>query len=327
DLWGRVRSDVAAASEATLATALDSEFARQSLAASVGEAWFLAIEARRQLAIDLDRLEAERSTAEITRDRVAAGVGTQLEAELVEANVAIATAAVRRDEAAIVELVKALEALLGRYPAAELAVAEELPAVPGPVATGVPSALLARRPDIAAADRRVAAAFHLRESARAAQLPQLMLTGSLGTLLDPSESIWSIGANLLAPIFVGGRLQAQVEIATAQQRQALAQYVAVAIAAFREVETALANEQYLALRQAELEKAVVRSRNASRIAEDRYEAGIISIIDLMVIRRQDFETRSILLLVRTDRLRQRLTLYRALGGSFNQERAALQPPE
>lgn len=328
DLWGRLRADTRAARESEAATAFDYEFARQSLAAALADTWFLAIQARLQLAIDEDRLELERRTAQITRDRVEAGTGTQLDAELADANVSAAAATVQRDLAAIRELTRALETLLGRYPSAELAIASDLPPMPGPVAVGVPASLLERRPDIIAADRRVAAAFYNVESARAARLPQVFLTASLGSLIDPNETIWSIGADLLAPIFTGGRLQAQVEITTAQQRQALADYVAVAIAAFREVETALANEQFLARREAELEHASVRLRNASRIGEDRYNAGIMTIIELMVVRRQDFEIRTQLLQVRTDRLRQRLALYRALGGPFDQAPVVLaqEPP-
>ncbi|HYC55588.1 MAG TPA: efflux transporter outer membrane subunit [Candidatus Binatia bacterium] len=325
DLWGRLRSGVRAAGERAQAARLDLEQARLSLAASVAESWILAIAARQKLDIDRDLLEAERRTARIVRDKVETGIGTQLEGELSDANLAAAKASVTRDEAALQELVKALEALLGRYPSAELALARELPRLPGRPTVGVPSGLLERRPDIAAADRRVAEAFHEREAARAARLPQLTLTASMGSLIDPSAAIWSLGSNLLAPVLTGGRLKAEEKIAGARQQQALASYVDIAIEAFREVETALANEQYLARRHAELEEAATRMSNASRIANDRYEAGIQTIVELMVVRRQDFEIRGQLLQVRTDRLRQRLALHRALGGRFDTATTAVAP--
>lgn len=212
---------------------------------------------------------------------------------------------------------KALEVLLGRYPAAELQVTGDLPSVPSPTPIGVPSELLERRPDIIAADRKVAAAFYNEQAAQAARLPRLELSATLGTLLDPTQSIWSIGANLLAPLFTGGRLKGDVLVATAQQRQELGRYVSVALRAFREVETALANEQVLVLRQAQLEQADARLRSASRIAQDRYNAGLLTILELTQVRRQDFAIRSQLLRVRTERLRQRLNLLLALGGSFD----------
>ena len=310
-----------------LSSMADYAGARQSIAASVIDAWLLTVQAREKLAIDLVLLESEQRTAKVTGDKVATGIGTQLEAELAQSNVALAQAAVTNDRAAIDELTKALEALLGRYPSAELEVAGSLPPFPGEIAIGVPSQLLERRPDLVAADRRVGAAFHRVEASKAARLPSVTLTASLGSMLDPTEGIWSIGANLLAPIFNAGRLDAQVEISTAQQEQALANFVSAAINAFREVETALGNERYLEQRERELGVASGHLVQASRVGEDRYNAGILSIVDLMTIRRQDFQSRIELLQVRTDRLRQRLTLYRALGGSFDERGSLYTPPQ
>ena len=325
DLWGRIRSQAAAASAAAEATRLDLAAARQSLAAAVADAWLLTLQAHAALRIDRELLAAEQRTAGVTNDKVETGTGTQLEAQLAAANVALAAAALHADEAAIKELTRALEALLGRYPSAELKLVTELPAFPGATAIGVPSELLARRPDLVAADQRVAAAFHRSQSARAAQLPSLTLTGSVGALLDPTTKLWSIGANLLAPLFTGGRIDAEIEIADAQQEQALAAYVATALQAFREVEDALANEHYLARREAELDTATRRLREASRVGEDRYDAGILSIVDLLTIRRQDFQSRRELLLVHTARLRQRIALHLALGGSFDADDARATP--
>ncbi|MCB9876564.1 MAG: efflux transporter outer membrane subunit [Planctomycetes bacterium] len=317
DLWGRVRSAAAAAEASAEAQRLDLAAARQSLAAAVADAWFLALQAQATLAIDRELFEAESRTADVTADKVAAGAGTQLEAELAGANVSLAQAALTADEAAIQDLTRALEVLLGRYPAAELALAAELPAFPGAVGAGVPAELLERRPDLVAADRRVAAAFHLAESARAARLPRITLNGSLGSVLQPVKTIWSFGAGITAPLWTGGRLDADVEIADQQQQQAMAAWQATALDAFREVESALANEGWLAARERELDVAVGRLRNASRVGEDRYNASILSIVDLVTIRRQDFQSRRELLQVETQRLRQRVALHLALGGSFD----------
>lgn len=325
DLWGRVRSTNAAAAATAEAQRLQLAAARQSLAATVAESWVLAIQARRQLAIDLLLLEAEQRTARITGDKVDSGVGAQLDAQLARANLSLAEQLVTADHAAIDQLVKALEALLGRYPGAELAVADRLPAFPGEIAVGVPAELLERRPDLVAADRRVAAAFHRTEAARAARLPNVTLTASLGQIVDPAETLWSLAGDVFAPLFQGGRLEAAVEAADAQQEQALADYVSTAIDAFREVETALAAEDFLLRREADLLQATTRLEDASRIGEDRYAAGILSIIELIVIRRQDFQSRRTLLQVQSDRIRQRIALHLALGGSFGAA-PALQTP-
>ncbi len=317
DLWGRLRSQQEAARAAAQASGWEYEFARQSLAAAVVDAWFLAVTARLQTAINQQQVEAEQFTAKVTRDKIDVGAASQLDLNVAEANLALAEESLRQSQGALLEAQRALEILLGSYPSAALAVADALPPLPPPPPVGLPSQLLERRPDLIAADRVVAAAFYGVESARAARLPRVALSASLGTLLDPTEEIWSIGANLLAPVFTGGRLEGEVEIATAQQRQALAQYVSVALRAFREVESALSNEQVLAYRQTKLERADEMLRSASTIADDRYNAGILNILDLTQVRRQDFANRSQLLRVRTERLRQRLNLHLALGGSFD----------
>ncbi|MEX0745845.1 MAG: TolC family protein [Phycisphaeraceae bacterium] len=317
DLWGRLRSDTAAVRQEAIATALDYAYARQSLAALVADAWFLAVASKLQLAIDLDRLEAEEQTAEITRERTVAGISTQLDNELAQANVDLARAAVEESRSALEESVRAMEILLGGYPAAELEVADALPPQPAPVPTGVPSDLLERRPDVRAADRLVAAAFYGVESAKAARLPRITLTGALGAVLDPTNGIWSIGAGLLQPLYTGGAIAAEIEITEARQREALAIYVAVGIDAFREGESALANEAYLTERSAYLDTATARLASASEISQARYDGGILTIFELIQTRRQYFDTRSLLLQVQTERLRQRINLYLALGGSFD----------
>ena len=141
--------------------------------------------------------------------------------------------------------------------------------MPPPVPVGMPSQLLERRPDVIAAERRVAAAFDRVGEARAAQLPRISLTAGgssvssdLIELKDTSNPIWSVGANLIAPLYQGGALRAQVEIRSAEQKQAVAEYARIGQRAFGEVENALAAENALRDRDAILE-ATIRD-NAAR---------------------------------------------------------------
>ena len=317
DIWGRIRSAEAAAEQEALSAALVYEYARQSLAASVADAWYLAITAQKQLAIDQERLEVELLTEDIATKRVQLGVNTPIDEEIANANVKLAQDAVARSQLALTESARALEILLGRYPSAELEISGEFPLFRNPGTTGIPSELLERRPDLVAADRRVAAAFHRLDSAQAARLPRVFLSSSMGTLLNPVNSLWSIGSNLLAPLYTGGELEAQVEVRAAEQREALANYVGVALDAFREVESALANIEYLQEREIYLQEAEARLAEASRIAQTRYDAGLLTIFELTQTRRQYFETASQLLRVRSEQIRQRINLYLALGGSYS----------
>ena len=295
DLWGRIRSQTQAQALDAIAAAADFEFARQSLAAQVAESWFVTVGNKLQLALDEDVLAAERGTQDVVRARVDAGAVSQVDLNVARADVARAQESVARNQGNLEEAVRSLEVLLGRYPAAELNVADALSPLPGPVPAGLPSELLERRPDLVARDRQVAAAFNRTQSARAARLPRLALTGeiggasgSLGSILNPANVAWNLGANLLAPIFDGGQRQAEVEISTAQQEQALSAYASTALTAFQEVETALANEQVLKVREERLRVVAEELAEAVRITDLRYQAGEIDLLSLNQVKKTVF---------------------------------------
>ena len=178
DLWGRVRSQAAAGSAQYEATAKDAEFARQSIAALVAKSWFLAIEARRQRAIAQDMVGAAESLAALARDRQRIGKGDEYDVRLAQASVQGYRDAVLQLQLAEQQASRAIETLVGRYPAGALEAAAAFPAYPGPVPAGLPSELLERRLDVAAAEKRVAAAYYLVGEAQAARLPRISLTAS-----------------------------------------------------------------------------------------------------------------------------------------------------
>ena len=316
DLWGRLRSDRAAARLAAEAAGLDYVQARHSLAATVAEAYYAIITAKQQLEIDRLLLEDERFTEITTRQRVEAGLGTNLDGDLAESSVRLAEASVQADLAALREARRAMELMLGRYPSAELDGANNgLPSFEaGSLSVGVPTDLLERRPDVRRAEMLVDAAYYGVESARAARLPSLTLRADVTQFFDPSELVSSIAGDIAAPLFQGGRLRAAQEAANARQRQAIGEFASVSLRAFGEVENALSNEHHLRLREASLAAASQRLTEASKAAINRYDQGLLTILDLQQIRRSDYSTRSQLLSVRFEQVRQRLNLYLALGG-------------
>ena len=141
-----------------------------------------------------------RRNLEVVEARRAGGLTGPMDLQLAKSQLNNAQASLTDDRGALGNAQRSLELLLGRYPKAELAVAIDLPALPKVPPTGLPSELLERRPDIVAADRRVAAAFQRLESARAARLPRIAITGNTGTagpdlasILDPAHIVWNIG--------------------------------------------------------------------------------------------------------------------------------------
>jgi outer membrane protein, multidrug efflux system len=323
DLWGRVRAGREAASGQYVSAAFDAEYARQSLAALVAKSWFLATEARLQKANAEEMTAASERQLGLAQDRLRVGRGDEYDVVLARANLASFRDSVRSLDLAYQQALRALEALAGRYPAAALAVPVQFAAPPGPVPAGMPSELLERRPDVVAAERRVAAAFYRVEEAKAARLPRISLTAAITSisselfvLKERDNPVWSAGASLTAPLFLGGQLQAQVEIRTAEQKQALAEYGRVGARAFGEVESALSSSFALEDREAILRQAVADNARALELANVRYRVGVG---DLRAVSQQSLAlqaARTALLRVQAERLVQRVNLHLALGGGF-----------
>jgi NodT family efflux transporter outer membrane factor (OMF) lipoprotein len=323
DLWGRVRAGREAARDQYGSAALDTEYARQSLAAFVAKSWFLATEARMQKAIAEEMTAASERQLGLAQDRLRVGRGDEYDVALARANLATFRDSVRSLDLAHQQAVRALEALAGRYPAAALDVPATLAALPGPVPVGMPSELLERRPDVVAAERRVAAAFYRVEESKAARLPRISLTAAvtsissdLFVLKDRDNPVWSAGASLTQPLYLGGQLQAQIEVRTAEQKQALAEYGRVGARAFGEVENALSTAFALEEREAILAQAVVDNGRALELANVRYRVGAG---DLRAVAQQSLAlhaARTALLRVQVERLVQRVNLHLALGGGF-----------
>jgi len=329
DLWGRVRSGRAAASTQYDSAALDAEYARQSLAALVAKSWFLATEARLQKAIAEEMMAAASRQLDLAQQRLRVGSGDRNDVTLARASLATYRDSVRNLEYSYRQSLRALEALAGRYPAAALEAPAQLASIPGPVPAGMPSELLERRPDVVAAERRIAIAFYRAEEAKAARLPRISLTAAVSTissdlfvLKDRDNPVWSAGASIVAPLFLGGQLQAQVEIRTAEQKQALAEYGRVGARAFGEVESALAAGIALQDREEILKEAVAENARALEFANVRYRVGAG---DLRAVQQQSLAlsaARTALLRVQSERLVQRVNLHLALGGGF-----AAKPPQ
>ena len=332
DLWGRVRSQAGAGSAQYEAAAKDAEFARQSIAALTAKSWFLAIEARRQRAIAQDMVSAAEKVAALARERARIGRGDEFDVRQAQAGLQGYKDAVLQFQLAEQQAIRAIETLVGRYPAAALDPAAAFPRFPGPVPAGLPSELLERRLDVAAAERRVASAYYLVGEARAARLPRISLTASgssitsdLVFLKDRENPAWSAGGNLLVPLFAGGALQAQVEVRTAEQKAAVADYGRIGARAFSEVENALSANFNLAQRVPVLEASVAENERALELSQVRYRVGSG---DLRAVQQQLLATsaaRANLARAVSERLVQRVNLHLALGGSFAPTNVATAP--
>jgi multidrug efflux system outer membrane protein len=324
DVWGKLRARRAAAEAGYDATALDYAFARQSLAATVAKAWFLAIESHQMVALAEQAVGVFGEMLDLVEIRRQGGKDSDLNVADTTAKIQSAQSAVLAARETYGEARRALEVLLGRYPAAEIEVADAYGPLPAPVKTGVPLTLLERRPDLVAAEREVLAAFRQEEAARLALLPDFSISFTGGRLGDQILSVLNLAPWLataavgaVIPIYQGGAPTAKVEIATARQVQAVARYGAAALAAFSEVENAIANEDLLAQQLVWQQKALENRIEAVRIATIQYKVGRRDLLWVSAMQSAQIANQvNLAQLVASQRV-NRVQLHLALGGSFD----------
>lgn len=323
DVWGRVRSKKAAAQSESDALAADYEFARQSLAAAVARAYFSTIEAAQQAANAAETMSYYDEALKLADVRKEQGHASDFDLAQIKSRAATAQDALYLAQAARAQAIRAIEIITSHYPAGRLATRSSFPRQPGAVPAGLPSQLLERRPDVLAAERRFAAAFHRVNEARAARLPRFAISTTTGlgsAALDGIGTLdaltWSLAGGITQPIFFGGQLKAAQDIRTAEQKAAAASYTATALRAFGDVEDALASDYYLRKREGALTDVVENSSTSVKLAGEQLEQGVIDTFTTLRLASENLAARIELTRIRASRLRERVNLYLALGGDF-----------
>ena len=321
DLFGRLRNSSEAARASLLATQAgrDSVTLAVASSAAAGYIGLRALDAR--LAVVRETVGARANSLRIAQRRAETGYATRLELEQAEAELRGTEQLIPTLELAITRQENGLSVLLGENPRAiERGVTlSDLTAPAAP--TMLPSELLRRRPDIAQAEQLIVAADRSLDAARAAFMPSIGLGISGGyvdsTLIADPVGIFSVGGSILAPIYAGGRLHAQADVAAARRDQAAYAYRKTALNAFREVEDALAAVQ----RTSEQERVLRQQRDALARAlgqaTNRYRAGYVSYLEQLDAQRGLLSADLSLVQASSDRLTATVSLFQALGGGWS----------
>lgn len=319
DLFGKNAARVDAASANVAASEASEEAARLSVAAATATGYItlLALDAR--LVVLDETVTARQQALKFARDRAEVGYTSQLELRQAEAEYQAAVQLVPQLKAQIARQENALAVLTGELPGA-IVRGGTLDALRQPAAPAtLPSELLRRRPDIAAAEYRIAAADAQMRAARAQFMPSINLGASAGLaisdLLADPISLWSLGGSILAPIFQGGRLTAQLDGAAAQRDQAAWAYRSAALNAFREVEDRMAVLANLTEQETSLRAQRVAVADALRHASNRYRAGYTAYIEQVDAQRALLGVDLSLIQTRADELTTLVGLYQAVGGA------------
>jgi len=327
DLWGRIRRLNEAALAAYLATEEGRRGVLLSLVSDVAIAYIDLRELDRELEIAKSTTTAFQGTYDLFNRRLEGGAASALETARAEASLAQVAAQIPEIERAIVALETRINFLLGRNPQ-PIPREGPLTALPPEVPAGLPSTLLERRPDVRQAEQVLIAANAGVGAAKADFFPRLSLTGFFGNVSPELHDVfsqgktWSLGADLLGPIFQGGRIKRSYEAAQARWQQARIEYEGAAANAFGEVSRALADRTKLVETERQRARTVAAYQEAVRLASVRYASGLSAYFEVLEAQQQLFPAEIGLAQTRRDQLVAVVNLYRALGGGWQAEERA-----
>jgi NodT family efflux transporter outer membrane factor (OMF) lipoprotein len=326
DVFGRIRRGVQARGALVGAAEEELRDIRVSLAAELARVYFELRGAQEQLAVAQRNGENQRRTLELTRQRLDAGRGTAFDTERAQAQLSITLASVPRLEAQVAAAQYRLGVLVGRPPATvarELEQAAAMPSLPATVAVAAPDSLIRRRPDVAAAERRIAAEHAFVGAAKAEYLPRLNLGGNagfssaeFGDLGGDGTFRYAIGPVITWPALNLGRVKARVDVARSLEAEARAQYNQTVLRALEEVETALVNYRTSLGRVDRFDEAAQASARAAELARLRFTGGVADFLQVLDAERTQLEAEDQLAQSRTEASTAYAALYKALGGEW-----------
>jgi multidrug efflux system outer membrane protein len=323
DLWGRVRRSFQSSAAQAQATAADTQNILLTLTADVAVNYFLIRSLDAQIAATAGAVRSREASARILQARYDAGGIPEMDA--VQAKTELATARydladLRRQRA---ETLDALALLCGQ-PASSFDLTEApIPGPPPPVPAGLPSSVLERRPDIAAAERALAAKSAEIGVAEAAYFPVVRLTGDGGYLSADADKLFrmdsvtfTFGPSVSLPVFTAGRTAAQVRQAKAAYQEALADYQQAALTAFKEVEDSLAQINFWTEQSGAQADALASTRRVTELTQARYDAGVLTEFEVVAAQRDELQQERQTAELSARRYAAAIRLIKALGGGW-----------
>jgi outer membrane protein, multidrug efflux system len=326
DFWGKNRALRRAAQAAAVASRYDQQTIALTVVSSVATTYFQVLELRDRVQVARQNLENGKKVLQGLKLEQTAGIATGLDVAQQETAVALLDAAIPPLLQQLRQTINALAVLLGKTPESLDIDAGTLTALTRPpVVEGLPSQLLARRPDVAEAEQQLIAANADITVARAALFPSIQLTGSggyssaaLSGLISPMNQVYAFSAGLTQPIFHAGALRAQVALNNARYTELLADYHKTVISAFGNVEDALVAAQQSLDQQNRQQQAVEKAQRAFQFAQTQMQAGIVNILTVLNTENALFSAQDELVQIQYLHLQSLVDLFTALGGGWQQ---------
>ena len=326
DFWGKNRAQRNAARATAIASRYDQQTVALTVVSSVAGTYFQALEFLDRIQVARQNLENGQKILHGLKLEQTAGTATGLDVAQQETAVALLDAAIPPLLQQFRQLVYALAVLVGKTPESIDVTSGSLTEISSPaIATGLPSQLLSRRPDVAEAEQQLIAANADITAARAALFPDIALTASggyesstLASLISPANRVYALSAGLTQPIFHGGALRGQVSFSEARYTELLTTYHKTVLTAFSNVENALVAARQTAEQQERQRDAVAKARRAFEFAQAQMSAGTVNVLTVLNTENALFSAQDVLVQVEYSHLQALIDLYTALGGGWQQ---------
>lgn len=324
DFWGKNRSALRAAEQSAAASRFDREVVGLSTVVATANAYFNVLAAQDRLQVNRENVASASRVLNLIQQRLNAGTASALDTAQQESLLNTQRAALPSLEQSLTQNRNALSLLLARSPESVRIRGGSLRSVSYPrVTPGLPSELLAQRPDIREAEALLAAANANVENARAQMLPSIAITGEGGyqsavlkTLLRPESALYNVSASLTQPIFDGLRLQGNLDLQKGRQDELLQLYRKSVISGFVDVENALDAIRQATLRERLQRDVVTSSQRAFDISEQRLNQGTIDLVTVLQTQQTLYQAQDNLAQARLAHAQAIVSLYQALGGGW-----------
>ncbi len=324
DFWGKNRSALRAAEETVVASRYDREVVGLTTVVATANAYFQVLAAQDRLRVARENLASASRVLNLIQQRLTAGTASALDTAQQESLVNTQRAAIPPLEQTLTQNRNALAVLIARSPERVRIRGGSLRSIATPrITPGLPSELLAQRPDIREAEANLAAANANVANARAQMLPSITLTGEGGyqsavlrTLLRPESAFYTVAAGLTQPIFDGAKLQGNLDLQKGKQDELLQNYRKAVISAFSDVENALDGIRQTTLRERLQRDVVTSSRRAFDISEQRMRQGTIDLVTVLQTQQTLYQAEDALAQARLAHVQAVVSLYQALGGGW-----------
>ena len=323
DVWGKLFNRARGASSEYQSAYYDLSFLSFSMRIQLAKLYFSTVESLEQYELSKETYKSVSELADMVSARYDKGLRSSLDLRLTKSSVASSKAQMEIRKQAYLVLVRRLESMLGKYPSGKYVVNSELASKLPSIAIGIPSEILNRRPDIKSSLAKLQAASHKKSESISSLLPSFILTSSTGNssndlndVLNEDYQIWSQGLTVGLPLFQGGSIRANKNIAEENLNIAKQNLIKTIINAYSEVEQTLFAENSNDILLDAYENAADQAEAAYKLSRERYDSGLVDLIAVMDSQQRWFLSRSQVLAAKKNKIDTRLNLLLAFGGNF-----------